>query len=157
MYHAIVRRKLKKAFEAINAGDYSGIVAQFAAQHRHAMYGHHALAGERRSLQSTTRWYERLKRLLPDLRFEIQSIAVTGWPWDTRALVSWTDGFTLPDGSRGNNQGVHELRLAWGKVVALEVHCDTAKLEAYCARMNQLGLVEAAAAPITDVEAVQLA
>ena len=81
-----------------------------------------------------------------------------GVPYSERTVVKdFFDSFTLPDGSRGNNQGVHELRLAWGKVVALEVHCDTAKLEAYCARMNQLGLVEAAAAPITDAEAAQLA
>jgi len=157
MYHFIVRRKLRRSFRDLNAGRYGVIVSQFASQHSHTMFGRHALGGQRRSLASTREWYARLQRLLPDLRFEIQSIAVTGWPWDTRALVSWTDGFTLPDGSRGNNQGVHELRLAWGKVVALEVHCDTAKLEAYCARMNQLGLVEAAAAPITEEEAARLA
>jgi hypothetical protein len=91
-----------------------------------------------------------LQRLLPDLRFEIHSMAVAGWPWDTRALVSWSDSFTLPDGTPGSNQGVHELRLAWGKVVSLEVHCDTAKLEDYCARMQALGLAEAGAAPISD-------
>ncbi len=149
MYHAIVRHKLRKAFAAINAGDYSGIVAQFAAQHRHAMYGRHALAGERRDLESTTRWYERLKRLLPDLRFEVDAVVVGGWPWDTHAAVSWRDRFTLPNGEQGSNQGVHVFRLAWGKVRSLEVHCDTARLEAYCRRMGELGLNEALAAPIT--------
>ena len=150
MYHYVVRRKLERSFRDINAGRYGAIVAQFAPHHSHTMFGCHALGGQRRTLASTRAWYARLQRLLPDLRFTIQSIAVSGWPWDTRALVSWTDSFTLPDGSPGGNQGVHELRLVWGKVVSLEVHCDTAKLEGYCARMNELGLEEAAAAPISD-------
>lgn len=150
MYHAIVRRKLRQAFEAINAGRYEGIVAQFAPRHRHAMHGRHALAGERRSLHSTAQWYERLKRLLPDLRFEVESIVIGGWPWNTHAAVAWKDRFTLPDGERGSNAGVHVFRLAWGRVQSLEIHCDTAKLEAYCARMAQLGLHEAQAEPITD-------
>jgi len=150
MYHFVVRRKLQRSFRDINAGRYGAIVAQFAQRHRHVMFGHHALAGQRSTLASTREWYGRLHRLLPDLRFEILSIAVSGWPWDTRALVSWTDSFTLPDGSPGCNQGVHELRLAWGKVVSLEVHCDTAKLEGYCRRMQALGVHEAGAPPITD-------
>jgi ketosteroid isomerase-like protein len=150
MYHFVVRQKLRRSFRDINSGRYANIVAQFAQRHRHVMFGRHALAGERSTVASTREWYGRLQRLLPDLRFEIQSIAVSGWPWDTRALVSWTDSFTLPDGSPGNNQGVHELRLAWGKVVSLEVHCDTARLEGYCERMQALGRAEAGAAPISD-------
>ena len=151
MYHHVVRRQVQRAFHEINAGRYQPVVAQFAAQHRHAMFGQHALGGERNTLGSTRDWYARLQRLLPDLRFELQSIAVSGWPWDTRALVSWKDSFSLPDGSRGSNQGVHELRLAWGKLVCLEVHCDTARLQSYCERMQALGLAEAGAAPIADL------
>jgi ketosteroid isomerase-like protein len=150
MYHFVVRRKLRRSFRDINAGRFAAIVAQFAPRHTHTMFGTHALGGQRRTLASTREWYARLHRLLPNLRFEIRSMAVTGWPWDTRALVSWTDSFTLPDGSPGANQGVHELKLAWGKVVSLEVHCDTAKLAAYCARMQALGVVEAGAEPIAD-------
>ena len=150
MYHFVVRQKLQRSFRDINAGRYGAIVAQFAQRHSHVMFGRHALAGRRNTLASTREWYARLQRLLPDLRFEIHSMAVTGWPWDTRALVSWSDSFTLPDGTAGHNQGVHELRLAWGKVVSLEVHCDTAKLEGYCERMQALGLAEAGAAPISD-------
>ncbi len=150
MYHFIVRQKLRRAFQEINAGDYQNIVAQFSLEHRHAMFGRHALAGERTSMDSTTRWYARLQRLLPDLKFQIGAIVVAGWPWDTCAVVTWHDTFTLPDGQPASNRGVHVFRLAWGKVRSLEVHCDTAKLEEYCARMAELGIAEAAAAPICD-------
>ncbi len=150
MYHLIVRRKLAQAFRDINAGHYERIVSQFAARHRHVMHGRHALAGERCTLQSTCAWYARLQRLLPGLRFEVHDIVVAGWPWRTRALASWTDHFTLPDGSPGSNQGVHEFELRWGRVTRLAVHCDTAKLQRYCERMAAGGLAEALAAPIVD-------
>ncbi|MGE3348475.1 MAG: nuclear transport factor 2 family protein [Ramlibacter sp.] len=154
MYHQIVRHKLRSAFAAINAGAYERIVVQFAPAHCHVMYGHHALAGERRTLAATTAWYGRLQRLMPDLRFDVGAIAVTGWPWHTVATVTWTDHFGLPDGSRGSNQGVHEFVLRWGKVHRLAVHCDTEKLQAYCERMAASGLSEALAEPITDTTAL---
>ena len=149
MYHFIVRRKVRRAFEDLNAGRYGAIVAQFAKTHRHAMHGEHALGGTRTSLDATREWYGRLQRLLPGLKFQVLSVASSGWPWDTRILVSWRDEFRLPDGMLGANQGVHELRMAWGRVTSLDVHCDTARLQGYCRRMEALGLQEAVAAPIT--------
>lgn len=150
MYHFIVRQKLRRAFADINAGHYERIVPQFAEQHRHVMYGQHALAGERNTVASTRAWYARLQRLLPDLRFDVDRIAVTGWPWHTTAMVSWSDRFTLPDGSAGNNQGVHVFTLAWGRVISLVVHCDSARLARYCALMADQGRTEASNAPISD-------
>lgn len=150
MYHAVVRAKLRAAFAAINRGAYERVLPQFAEPLRHVMHGTHALAGERHTLAATRRWYARLQRLLPDLRFDVRAIAVTGWPWHTTATVCWTDHFTLPDGSRGSNEGVHEFTLRWGRVHGLAVHCDTARLQAYCARMAACGVAEAAEPPITD-------
>jgi len=150
MYHLIVKQKLRRAFADLNAGRYERIVPQFAERHRHVLYGEHALAGERSTLASTRAWYARLQRLLPDLRFEVQAIAVTGWPWRTTALVSWSDRFTLPDGSAGGNQGVHAFTLEWGRVTGLAVHCDSARLARYCALMAAQGRSEAGQAPISD-------
>lgn len=150
MYHLIVRSKVRRAFDDLNAGRYARIVAQFAPRHRHAMFGRHPLGGVRTTMKSTREWYARLQRLLPNLRFNLKSVAVSGWPWDTRILVSWEDAFRLPDGATGTNQGVHELRMAWGKVRCLEVHCDTERLQAYCERMQAQGVDEAGAAPIED-------
>jgi len=115
------------------------------------MFGRHALAGDRRSLASTARWYERLQRLLPGLAFDVHAIAVTGMPWRTTATVTWDDRFLLPDGSVGTNHGVHEFELRWGKVHSLIVHCDTDRLQGYCERMAACGIDEARAAPISDV------
>jgi hypothetical protein len=150
MYHAIVRRKLRRAFADINAGRYEGIVGQFAPRHRHAMAGEHALAGERHTLASTARWYERLQRLLPGLAFDVRAIVVGGMPWRTVAAVAWDDRFTLPDGTQGGNTGMHEFELRWGRVHSLVIHCDSQRLQRYCERLVACGVAEAGAAPITD-------
>lgn len=150
MYHAVVRRKLRRAFRDINAGAYERILPQFAPVHRHVMYGQHALGGERSTPALTGQWYARLARLLPDLRFDVGAIAVTGWPWRTLATVTWKDRFSLPDGSTGSNQGVHEFELRWGRVHVMQVHCDTELLARYCERIAAGGVVEALAAPIAD-------
>ena len=150
MYHAIVRRQLRGAFAAINAGRYDGIVARFAPVHRHVMFGSHPLGGERRTLASTARWYERLQRLLPGLAFEVRAIVVGGMPWRTVAAVAWDDRFTLPDGTAGSNTGVHEFELRWGRVRSLVIHCDSQRLQRYCERLVACGVAEAGAAPISD-------
>ncbi|KQV52620.1 hypothetical protein ASC95_07275 [Pelomonas sp. Root1217] len=149
MYHAIVKRKLLNAFEALNAGRYAGIPGQFAARHCHSMVGAHALGGERRDLDATTRWYARLQRLLPGLHFQIDGVWVSGWPWRTRAVVAWRDCFQLPGGREGHNRGMHEFELRWGRVSALTVHCDTARLAGYLAEVAAAGQPEALAEPIT--------
>ncbi|MFG6463389.1 nuclear transport factor 2 family protein [Roseateles sp. DXS20W] len=149
MYHAIVRHRLRSAFADLNAGRYERIPAQFAAQHRHSMVGTHALGGERRDLAATARWYGRLQRLLPGLRFDVDGVWVSGWPWRTRAVVAWRDRFQLPGGREGSNRGMHEFELRWGRVSALTVHCDTARLAGYLAEVAAAGQPEALAEPIT--------
>lgn len=147
MYHAIVRAQLRRGFDNINRGNYDAVVAAFARRHVHAFYGRHALAGTRHTIGEAKQWYARLARLLPDLKFEILSIAVRGWPWNTVVAVEWIDHFTVV-GAKESNQGVHMFRIKWGKVVALAIHCDTQKLADVLRRKAEAGLEEARAEPI---------
>lgn len=149
MYRRIVERKLRRAFADIDAGRYDRIVPQFAPVHRHVFFGEHTLGGTRRGIDATRSWYGRLARVFPDLRFEIRAVAVTGAPWNTIAMVEWTDRFAV-DGVPGGNQGVHVFRLRWGRVVELAVYCDTEKLRRYLAAKAAGGLDEAIAPPITS-------
>jgi ketosteroid isomerase-like protein len=148
MYHAIVRRKLRATFASLNARDYSAVVALFGREHVHSFPGAHALAGTRTTLEATRRWYERLERVLPNVQFEIQRIAVSGWPWHTTAAVEWTDSGTTADGQPFANQGVHVVTLSWGRVTRLQIYCDTSVLEEVCRQQAAQGIPEAAAAPI---------
>ena len=150
IYRSIVERKLRHAFEALNQGEHAPVLAAFGAPVEHVFFGSHALAGTRREMSSIVPWYERLKTVFPDLHFEIESLAVTGLPWNTVAMVEWRDHFTLRDGTRRGNQGVHVLRLKWGKVVSLRVYCDTQVLASVLSELQLQGVAEAGLPPIDD-------
>ena len=74
MYHAIVRRRIRALFTAINRGDAEPVLTSFARRFEHAFLGEHALGGARHTLSATRRWYERLYRLLPDIHFDLRQI-----------------------------------------------------------------------------------
>jgi ketosteroid isomerase-like protein len=150
IYRAIVEWKLRRAFAALNDGDCTAVLAAFANQVEHTFNGEHALGGTRHAPDSLRQWYTRLLKLLPDLHFDVDSVVVRGWPWDTIAVVEWRDRFSLRDGQRCSNQGVHVLRLRWGRVVSLRIHCDTQKLLGILQTLQDQGVTEAGMAPIAD-------
>lgn len=150
IYRAIVAMKLRRAFGALNRGDHAPVLAAFGQPLAHSFFGRHALAGTRHDMPSVRAWYARLKKVFPDLRFEIDVIAVHGMPWNTVALVEWRDSFTLPDGTRAANQGVHALRMRWGRVVGLRVYCDTQLLASILDEIARQGVAEAGLPPIGE-------
>jgi ketosteroid isomerase-like protein len=150
IYRRIVERRLRRAFDALNRGDHAPVIAAFGTPMEHVFFGQHALGGSRHAMSSIVPWYARLKAVLPDLRFDIESVVVRGMPWDTVALVEWRDQFSLRDGTRRGNQGVHALRLKWGKVVSLRVYCDTQVLAAALRVQQELGVPDAGLPPIVD-------
>ena len=151
MYHAIVKRRLLNSFAALNRGDYQVITRQFSPDALHWFSGSgHPLAGTRRTLKGIFAWYDRLARLMPDLHFKIEHAAVSGWPWDTVAMLSWSDTLTDREGKPYTNRGVHLIRIRFGKVVELQVYCDTEYLKGCFAALQAQGVAEAGAAPIED-------
>jgi ketosteroid isomerase-like protein len=113
----------------------------------HAMNGDHALAGVRSRPESIRAWYERLFRLLPDVRFDVDAIAVSGPPWRTTVVVQWRDRAL---GGTYGNQGVNVVDLRWGRIQAIRIHCDSQRLAAQLAGLAADGVSEAADAPLTD-------
>jgi len=149
MYHYVVRRNLRNSFEQINRGNYAAIVRQFApAGVEHWFSGTHALSGGRDRPEQIQQWYDRLAVVFPDLRFDIKKLVVRGWPWNTVAMIEWVDYVSDRDGQRYSNQGVHVIRLKWGRVVELHVYCDTQLLASICQTLGEQGVPEAVAAPI---------
>lgn len=151
IYKSIVERKLRRGFDDLNRGDHSAVMALFGASFEHVFFGDHALGGSRHTMGGIVPWYERLKTLFPDLHFDIESLAVRGLPWNTVAMVEWRDHFSLRDGSRRGNQGVHVLRLRWGKVVSLRVYCDTQVVASALRELVAQGVREAGLPPINDL------
>jgi ketosteroid isomerase-like protein len=150
MYHAIVRRRLKQLFDAINRGDAERVLRQFAGRFEHSFLGDTALGGSRRTLASTRRWYERLYRLLPDIRFDLDKIAVSGGPWNTIAVIEWLETNSGTDNVRTYNRGIHVVHLRWGRATRLMICPDTIGLKATLDRLYAAGNLEALAAPIVD-------
>ena len=151
MYHAIVRSRIRALFDSINRGDPQPVLTAFAPRFEHRFLGEdHALGGARTSLGRTREWYGRLYRLLPDIHFDLQHIAVSGPPWNTAVVVDWTETNSGTDGVRTSNRGIHVAHLAWGKVTRLLICPDTVGLLATLDRLFAAGNTEAHAAPIVD-------
>ena len=149
MYHMIVRRRIQTLFDAVNRGDAEPVLASFSNTFEHIFLGQHALGGRRTSLLKTRAWYARLFRLLPDLHFDIRDIQVAGGPWNTLVMVAWLETNSGTDGKRTYNQGIHAVRLRWGKMTQLTICPDTVALIKTLDRLAAAGVAEAAAKPIT--------
>ena len=150
MYHAFVRNRVAGLFAAVNAGDAEPVLQAFAARFEHAFLGEHALGGSRRTLAATRRWYERLYRLLPGIKFDLCSIDVSGGPWNTMVLAEWDESNDGADGVRTKNHGVHVMQLKWGRATRLVICPDTAGLKETLDRLALAGFAEAHAAAISD-------
>ena len=150
MYHAIVRWKVRKLFEALGRGDIDYAIAGLAPRFEHIFPGEHAIGGVRHAREVIRLWFERVLRVLPELRFDIKRMAVSGWPWHTTVLVEWRDYATLADGTPYVNDGAHAIQLRWGKVVVLHAYLDTQIVLDAMRVMAKAGVAEASAAKIED-------
>jgi ketosteroid isomerase-like protein len=150
MYHAIVRRRVEELFGDVNRGNAEPVLRQFARRFEHSFVGDHALGGSRTTLPATRRWYERLYRLLPDIRFELLRIRVSGSPWNTLVVAEWRETNSGTDGVRTYNNGIHVLHLRWGRATHLIICPDTVGLKATLDRLALAGHAEAHAAAIVD-------
>jgi len=150
MYHTIIRRIARNAFADLSDRKAGPLLDRCAPDMTHTFAGEHALGGTRHSRDAFRAWLVRLYRLFPELRFHIDDILVAGPPWNTRLAVAWQDRGVAADGVDYENEGVHRLRLKWGRLVGLHAALDTQHLERTLDRMAAAGIDEAAADPITS-------
>ena len=150
MYHAYVRTRIEKLFKAVNKGDAEPVIRLFASSFEHSFLGNHALGGSRRTLKATREWYERLYRLLPDIRFDLRRIWVSGAPWHTLVVIEWNETNSGTDGVPTSNRGIHAIELRWGRARRLVICPDTAGLVSTFDRLARAGNAEAHADPIAD-------
>jgi ketosteroid isomerase-like protein len=91
----------------------------------HTFSGNHPLGGTRHYIEAMRRWFQRLYVISPQLNFTIKTIIVSGWPWDTSIAVEWEDRAVLADSPDYVNEGIHIIKMCWGKVAYLHAHLDT--------------------------------
>ena len=150
VYTRIVRARVRATFDRINDGDYRTMVDGLAPSFTYRFHGDHALGGVRTSRESMLRWWERVVRLLPGARFEVQDVLVNGGPWNTRIAVRSLVAGDLPDGTRYENTVFQFMTLVWGRVSSVETVEDLQVLERALEAVASVGVEEARAAPIVD-------
>ena len=104
--------------------------------------------GARVSLDKTRAWYERLYRLLPDIRFDVRRIRISGPPWNTLVTVDWIETNSGTDGVRTFTPGAHVAKLVWGKLAYIGIYPDTVGLVSTLERLARAGVTEATAPKI---------
>jgi ketosteroid isomerase-like protein len=117
--------KVKEVFSGLNNGNYEPVFASLAPKFEHWFIGDHALSGLRTSLPVTRQWYERLYRIFPNIHFDVKNIVVQGMPWNATITVEWDDSYTLLNGERRWNLGVHIIHFKWAKADSIRIYCDT--------------------------------
>jgi len=150
LYHAMVQRKVRSAFDDLSRGNYGTVVQISHRNVHHVFAGDHPLGGERHSRDAVKEWFERLFRLFPQLRFEVRDVLVKGWPWNTKVAVAWVAQVTPLVGEPYANEGVHLIQFRWGRLMYFHAYEDSQKVADACRRMAAEGIEEAAAAPISE-------
>src|SRR5579883_11073 len=150
MYSFFVRRFIQQVFQSLNQGDYETVLKRVSPTITYAFSGSHVLGGTRHSIEAMRQWFERLYRLSPGLKFDIKNISVSGAPWNTMIVVEWVDVAKLADGSDYVKQGVHLIKMRWGKAVDIHAYLVTQKVQAMCERLAEAGFAPTVAFPIED-------
>lgn len=148
MYHFIVKQKIRNGFQSMSQGNYEAVLQLFDEQVHFSFSGNHAISGNYHNLKAVRQWFERVYRIFPDIRFEVNNVIVSGMPWNTTVATQFTVRATLKDGRSYQNAGVQILRLRWGRIVEDHLYEDTQKLVLELNHQGQLGVQEALAAPI---------
>jgi ketosteroid isomerase-like protein len=148
MYHFIVGRKVRAAFLRVTGGDHESFFERVAPEFEYAFAGAHPIGGTRRSEDGMRRWFARLQRLFPRIEMTVTRVTVSGWPWNTVAVLEWTDTATPRVGAPIENAGVHVFHLRWGRITSIRAHLDTEKMAAACRLLAAAGESEAAQPPI---------
>jgi ketosteroid isomerase-like protein len=148
LYQAIVKRRIRQSFEDVNNHRWDELMRSIAPDVHHRFGGVHAIGGERHDRETLRRWFERLARVLPNLRLEIKNIWVEGWPWRTMVFVQWDGTATLLDGGGYSQHAIHVITLRWGKIHALDVFEDSQEVARALVAQAAAGLDEALAQPI---------
>src|SRR5262249_22177052 len=135
-------------FAAVSNGNARPVLEGLAPHFEHFFVGGHALGGSRFTLEKTRLWYERLYRLLPDIRFDLRAIRISGPPLDTLAALNWLESNSGTDGVRTFPPGLHVVRLAWGRMSYIGIYSDTVGVVTTLQRLSRAGVAEATAEKI---------
>ena len=149
IYRSIVARRFRRLWRAMNDGDYRPVVDSFAASFSYTFLGDTPLGGTRRTRAGLEQWFQRLFRMFPGARFDVEDLVIEGWPGRTRFAAVLTVHATV-DGEPYRNEFCQFGELRWGRLVRLRSIEDTQRMLAACSRLAAKGLPDATAPALED-------
>lgn len=147
IYRAVVKKKVRNTFDALNAGDSSFLISQFADSFSYDFVGDHALGGRRTSVAKMEEWFARLDRIFESLTFTPLAVEVGGPPWSTTVLAEVALSGTLA-GKSYSNVLFQRIELRMGRIAQITSLEDTQHLTTELQRAANAGIAEATAPPI---------
>ncbi len=111
----IARHLYLEGLRELERNDLDALLMRFDDEATLIFVGDAPLGTELSASADVRLWFERFRRLLPDPRFEVQRLLVSGPPWNQRLAAHVLISSTV-DGEPYQNQFAHFLRLRWGKV-----------------------------------------
>jgi ketosteroid isomerase-like protein len=148
VYHAVVRRKVTKVFEAISAGDTTAMLDTLAPKFTYRFAGDGALSGVRTTRAEVATWWTRVFALFPGAQFGVREVLVDGWPRRTRVATHVVLDARTATGHPYRNEFVQIMELRWGRATRVLTLEDTARLAEALDEMSGAGVAEAGAVPI---------
>lgn len=118
MYRWMIARFARWALTEAVTGRPGPALWSMADDIRFVFPGSSSLACDVTGKDHVAAWLRRLTTLDPDYR--VLDVIVSGPPWNTRAAIRFRDtveGHT--------NEGMHYLKLRWGKIILDQVFLDT--------------------------------
>lgn len=129
MYRLLARAMVRRSVKAQQRRDVDALLKTYAKDVVFRFPGDNSWAGTFHGIDEVRPWLERFHRV--GLVLEVEEIFVSGWPWDTRVALRFTDHLRSPDGEMVyENRGFIYGRSAWGKIHTYEVVEDTEKVAA---------------------------
>jgi ketosteroid isomerase-like protein len=150
-----VRTKIKNIFEEINSGNSQSMVDSLASEFEYRFIGNSPLGGRRTTKVSMKKWWSRLFKLFPGLKFQLNEIVVQGYPWNTKIMTHMIFRAKIPslNGSEYElyeNEVMQSMTLRWGRITSIVTVEDTQKFVSILPILAGLGIIEASEAPIND-------
>ena len=148
IYKSIITKKVKDTFLNVQNHNYDAVLKDIDLNVTHHFAGDHALGGTRHDKETLRKWFERLGRILPELKFEVVDVIVKGMPWNTLVIVRWVATSKLINGESYINPGVHFISIRWGKAYKFDVYEDSQVVADGLSKQAKSGIKEAIAEKI---------
>lgn len=126
VFGLVIRRGVRR----INAGDIGPMLGNYANNALLVFPGDHSWGGTYNGKASIEEFLNRCVHA--GLKFEVQDIVASGWPWSARLCIRLTDRALSPDGTEVySNRAVIFAKTSWGKIIYQEDYEDTQKVQAF--------------------------